>query len=79
MMFVIHLCSLQSYRIRTPPSTEKKSTWEKGTIDLDPKSDSSGQGDLLVSLKYLDQTYINSLTILTISLFARCLQIHQPP
>ncbi|CAL9704537.1 unnamed protein product [Knipowitschia caucasica] len=39
---------IKSYRIRTPPSTEKKSSWEKGTIELDPKSDSSGQGDLLI-------------------------------
>ncbi|XP_072308202.1 synaptonemal complex protein 1 isoform X2 [Eucyclogobius newberryi] len=39
---------IKSYRIRTPPSTEKKSPWEKGTIELDPKSDSSCQGDLLM-------------------------------
>ncbi|XP_055077994.1 synaptonemal complex protein 1 [Periophthalmus magnuspinnatus] len=39
---------IKSYRIRTPPSTEKQSAWVKGTIELDPKSDSSGQGDLLM-------------------------------
>lgn len=39
---------IKSYRIRTPPSTEKKSSWEKGTIQLDPKSDSSCHGDLLM-------------------------------
>ncbi|KAJ0068660.1 hypothetical protein NL108_010341 [Boleophthalmus pectinirostris] len=38
---------IKSYRIRTPPSTENKSAWEKGTIELDPKSDSSNQ-DLLM-------------------------------
>lgn len=50
---VIFLHFLQTYRIRTPPSTEKKPAWEKRSIELDPKSDSSGQGDFVVSLSYL--------------------------
>ncbi|KAM7006472.1 synaptonemal complex protein 1 [Tautogolabrus adspersus] len=37
---------IKSYRIRTPPSTEKAVCWKK-TIVLDPKSDSSDLGDLL--------------------------------
>ncbi|XP_065810711.1 synaptonemal complex protein 1 [Labrus bergylta] len=37
---------IKSYRIRTPPSTEKAVCWKK-TIELDPKSDSSDLGDLL--------------------------------
>ncbi|XP_060897687.1 synaptonemal complex protein 1 [Labrus mixtus] len=43
---------IKSYRIRTPPSTEKTVCWKK-TIELDPKSDSSDLGDLLVSLMKL--------------------------
>lgn len=46
-----HVCLLQSYRIRTPPLTENK--WNEDVIELDPKSDSSAHGDLLVSLVYL--------------------------
>ncbi|XP_038552978.1 synaptonemal complex protein 1 isoform X1 [Micropterus salmoides] len=37
---------IKSYRIRTPPS-EKAARWAKSTIELDPKSDSSDQNDLL--------------------------------
>lgn len=46
-----HVCLLQSYRIRTPPSTENK--WDEDITETDPKSDSSALGDLLVSLVYL--------------------------
>uniref|UniRef100_A0A3P8RT44 Synaptonemal complex protein 1 n=1 Tax=Amphiprion percula TaxID=161767 RepID=A0A3P8RT44_AMPPE len=35
------------YRIRTPPSAEKAAQWGKRTIELDPRSDSSDQNDLL--------------------------------
>ncbi|XP_059185586.1 synaptonemal complex protein 1 isoform X2 [Centropristis striata] len=38
---------IKSYRIRTPPSGEKTARWGKSTIDLDPRSDSSDQNDLL--------------------------------
>ncbi|GAA6216779.1 synaptonemal complex protein 1-like [Lates japonicus] len=38
---------IKSYRIRTPPSNEKASRWGKSTLELDPKSDSSDQIDLL--------------------------------
>lgn len=38
----------QSFRIRTPPSTEKSVPWRKTTLELDPKSDSSEATDLLV-------------------------------
>uniref|UniRef100_A0A8D0AJC9 Synaptonemal complex protein 1 n=1 Tax=Sander lucioperca TaxID=283035 RepID=A0A8D0AJC9_SANLU len=38
---------LISYRIRTPPSAEKAARWGDSPIDLDPKSDSSDQNDLL--------------------------------
>ncbi|CAG5978822.1 unnamed protein product [Menidia menidia] len=38
---------IKSYRIRTPPSDTKASRWGKTTIELDPKSDSSDQIDLL--------------------------------
>uniref|UniRef100_A0A3Q4GSR3 Synaptonemal complex protein 1 n=1 Tax=Neolamprologus brichardi TaxID=32507 RepID=A0A3Q4GSR3_NEOBR len=39
---------IKSYRIRTPPS-EKSAQWGKSAIELDPKSDSSDQNDLLVN------------------------------
>ncbi|KAM4613729.1 synaptonemal complex protein 1 [Polymixia lowei] len=38
---------IKSYRIRTPPSIEKSAPWRKGTLELDPKSDSSEHNDLL--------------------------------
>ncbi|XP_035858115.1 synaptonemal complex protein 1 isoform X4 [Sander lucioperca] len=38
---------IKSYRIRTPPSAEKAARWGDSPIDLDPKSDSSDQNDLL--------------------------------
>ncbi|KAI3369850.1 hypothetical protein L3Q82_024661 [Scortum barcoo] len=38
---------IKSYRIRTPPSAGKAARWGKSTIELDPKSDSSDQSDLL--------------------------------
>uniref|UniRef100_A0A8C3A166 Synaptonemal complex protein 1 n=1 Tax=Cyclopterus lumpus TaxID=8103 RepID=A0A8C3A166_CYCLU len=38
---------IKSYRIRTPPAAEKAALWGKGSIELDPKSDSSDQSDLL--------------------------------
>ncbi|XP_035487655.1 synaptonemal complex protein 1 isoform X1 [Scophthalmus maximus] len=38
---------IKSYRIRTPPSGEKAACWKKSTIELDSKSDSSDQTDLL--------------------------------
>ncbi|XP_053171538.1 synaptonemal complex protein 1 [Scomber japonicus] len=38
---------IKSYRIRTPPSDEKATCWGKSTFQLDPKSDSSDQTDLL--------------------------------
>ncbi|MFT7814103.1 synaptonemal complex protein 1 [Arapaima gigas] len=38
---------IKSYRIRTPPSTGKGMPWKKSTLELDPKSDSSEQNDLL--------------------------------
>ncbi|KAM9759667.1 synaptonemal complex protein 1 isoform 2-T2 [Menidia menidia] len=38
---------IKSYRIRTPPSDTKAARWGKTTIELDPKSDSSDQIDLL--------------------------------
>ncbi|XP_039972199.1 synaptonemal complex protein 1 isoform X2 [Xiphias gladius] len=38
---------IKSYRIGTPPSPEKAARWGKSTIELDPKSDSSDQNDLL--------------------------------
>lgn len=44
---------LQTFRVPTPPSTDKKPTWGKRSIELDPKSDSSGDGDFLVSLSCL--------------------------
>lgn len=40
---------LQSFRIRTPPSTEKSASWKKNTLELEPKSDSSEQNDVLVN------------------------------
>ncbi|KAF0034597.1 hypothetical protein F2P81_012355 [Scophthalmus maximus] len=39
--------TFKSYRIRTPPSGEKAACWKKSTIELDSKSDSSDQTDLL--------------------------------
>lgn len=39
---------IKSYRIRTPPSAGKRSGWEKGTLELEPKSDSSDLGDFLM-------------------------------
>ncbi|CAL8340278.1 unnamed protein product [Lota lota] len=38
---------IKSYRIRTPPSVEKSAPWRRGTLELDPKSDSSEHNDLL--------------------------------
>ncbi|XP_042262982.1 synaptonemal complex protein 1 isoform X1 [Thunnus maccoyii] len=38
---------IKSYRIRTPPFAEKAACWGKSAIQLDPKSDSSDQNDLL--------------------------------
>ncbi|KAK5933633.1 hypothetical protein CgunFtcFv8_014097 [Champsocephalus gunnari] len=38
---------IKSYRIRTPPSSEKASGWGKSTLVLSDKSDSSDQHDLL--------------------------------
>uniref|UniRef100_H2LQ46 Synaptonemal complex protein 1 n=2 Tax=Oryzias latipes TaxID=8090 RepID=H2LQ46_ORYLA len=38
---------IKSYRIRTPPFNEKAAWWEKGTIELDPKSEDSDHLDLL--------------------------------
>ncbi|XP_051803902.1 synaptonemal complex protein 1 [Acanthochromis polyacanthus] len=38
---------MKLYRIRTPPSAEKAAQWGKSTIELDPRSDSSDQNDLL--------------------------------
>eukprot|EP00064_Thunnus_orientalis_P000451 superscaffoldBa00000023_g452 len=46
MKAVAHKKSL-SYRIRTPPFAEKAACWGKSAIQLDPKSDSSDQNDLL--------------------------------
>ncbi|TVK90479.1 Synaptonemal complex protein 1 [Bagarius yarrelli] len=37
----------KSFRIRTPPSTEKSAPWRKNMLELDPKSDSSEQNDVL--------------------------------
>ncbi|XP_036957943.1 synaptonemal complex protein 1 isoform X6 [Acanthopagrus latus] len=37
---------IKSYRIRTPPSS-LTACWEKNTIELDPRSDSSDQNDIL--------------------------------
>ncbi|XP_042563651.1 synaptonemal complex protein 1 [Clupea harengus] len=37
---------IKSFRIRTPPSSEKSVPWRKATLELDPKSDSS-EADLL--------------------------------
>ncbi|KAK2915336.1 hypothetical protein Q8A73_005930 [Channa argus] len=39
---------IRSYRIRTPPSDDKVACRGNNTIELDPKSDSSEQNDLLV-------------------------------
>ncbi|XP_046704794.1 synaptonemal complex protein 1 isoform X2 [Silurus meridionalis] len=36
---------IRSFRVRTPPSTEKAAPWKKSTLELDPKSDSSEQND----------------------------------
>ncbi|XP_068451162.1 synaptonemal complex protein 1 isoform X2 [Clinocottus analis] len=41
------ISKIKSYRIRTPPSTEKAALWVKTSIEFDPKSDSSDQSDLL--------------------------------
>ncbi|XP_047669092.1 synaptonemal complex protein 1 isoform X5 [Tachysurus fulvidraco] len=38
---------IRSFRIRTPPSTEKSAPWKQNTLELDPKSDSSEQNDVL--------------------------------
>ncbi|XP_062853487.1 synaptonemal complex protein 1 isoform X2 [Trichomycterus rosablanca] len=38
---------IRSFRIRTPPSTEKAAPWRKNILELDPKSDSSEQHDVL--------------------------------
>ncbi|CAK6967226.1 synaptonemal complex protein 1 [Scomber scombrus] len=38
---------IKSYRIRTPPFDEKATCWGKSAFQLDPKSDSSDQNDLL--------------------------------
>ncbi|MCJ8729468.1 hypothetical protein PDJAM_G00106730 [Pangasius djambal] len=38
---------IRSFRIRTPPSAEKTAPWKKNTLELDPKSDSSEQNDVL--------------------------------
>lgn len=40
--------SPQSYRIKTPPSAVG-TCWKMGSMDLDSKSDSSDQSDVLVS------------------------------
>ncbi|XP_068568592.1 synaptonemal complex protein 1 isoform X2 [Cebidichthys violaceus] len=40
--------NIKSYRIRTPPSAVKAERWGKSTIELDFKSDSSDQSDLLI-------------------------------
>ncbi|XP_028854615.1 synaptonemal complex protein 1 isoform X5 [Denticeps clupeoides] len=37
---------IKSFRVRTPPSTEKTKPWRAGTLQLDPKSDSSEQNGL---------------------------------
>ncbi|XP_075953148.1 synaptonemal complex protein 1 [Anarhichas minor] len=39
--------NIKSYRIRTPPSAVKAERWGNSTIELDFKSDSSDQSDLL--------------------------------
>ncbi|XP_026874986.2 synaptonemal complex protein 1 [Electrophorus electricus] len=39
---------IRSFRIRTPPSIEKE-PWRKNSLELDPKSDSSEQNDILVT------------------------------
>uniref|UniRef100_A0A3Q1F791 Synaptonemal complex protein 1 n=1 Tax=Acanthochromis polyacanthus TaxID=80966 RepID=A0A3Q1F791_9TELE len=41
---------MKLYRIRTPPSAEKAAQWGKSTIELDPRSDSSDQNDLLLNI-----------------------------
>ncbi|XP_060774255.1 synaptonemal complex protein 1-like [Neoarius graeffei] len=38
---------IRSFRIRTPPSAEKSVPWKTNTLELDPKSDSSDQNDVL--------------------------------
>ncbi|XP_059911119.1 synaptonemal complex protein 1 [Gadus macrocephalus] len=38
---------IKSYRIRTPPSLENSAPWGRGTLELDPKSDSSEPNDLM--------------------------------
>ncbi|XP_008278563.1 synaptonemal complex protein 1 [Stegastes partitus] len=40
---------IKSYRVRTPPSATKAAQWRKSTFELDLKSDSSDQSDMLVS------------------------------
>ncbi|KAM4740700.1 synaptonemal complex protein 1 isoform 1-T2 [Anableps anableps] len=40
------ISKMKSYRIRTPPSSEKAGRWGKNAIELDPKSDSSDHIDL---------------------------------
>ncbi|XP_061784782.1 synaptonemal complex protein 1 isoform X2 [Nerophis lumbriciformis] len=40
---------IKTYRIRTPPSANKLATWEKTTMELEPKSDSSDQNNLILA------------------------------
>ncbi|XP_076125299.1 synaptonemal complex protein 1 [Alosa pseudoharengus] len=49
---VCFFCLDQSFRIRTPPSSEKSVPWQKNTLELDPKSDSSEATDLLVMYNF---------------------------
>ncbi|KAF3837515.1 hypothetical protein F7725_004979 [Dissostichus mawsoni] len=48
---------IKSYRIRTPPSSEKASGWGKSTLVLSDKSDSSDQLDLLPLLVHIYQMF----------------------
>ncbi|KAJ3602844.1 hypothetical protein NHX12_030589 [Muraenolepis orangiensis] len=58
--------NIQSYRIRTPPSVEKSAPWRKGTLELDPKSDSSEHTDLLIQSPATYESPGNSLKMAAI-------------
>ncbi|XP_071398385.1 synaptonemal complex protein 1 [Centroberyx affinis] len=57
---------IKSYRIRTPPSAEKSAPWRKGIMELDPKSDSSEQNDLLIQSPVIHKSPGNSLKLAAI-------------
>ncbi|XP_047439861.1 synaptonemal complex protein 1 [Mugil cephalus] len=54
---IVGTSKIKSYRIRTPPSAEKAAQWEKSTVELDPRSDSSDQNDILTFANVPESTF----------------------